>query len=660
MLLIGYACSHHSSYSDESTSSNNSRSSNRNVKLPGSKPTKQRRSGPAKLYKTVIERLSKKPTKAPPLRAHGSVDEIKSSDPEASPLPVRSHAVVAKSTCLNDIPVEKPPSTSAPLEPDSIEEISDSDSTGSGLSDTESVISVASSATTVDGDALELIFHRLLQFEDLRYLWPQLIERSSWKRSQRAIERLLRRYAEDLQKLANKPLDSSIATSDSASEKALKLSAARFVRRSRLNLAQRICEAHYLPSDPNGEEQDQGVDRDGGQCLPGGDGSDTDEEESIDVNTLIADQFLFGTEPVLYLQANLKALVRISETDAGWDIKGATRLCLDKMFGSWETQPLSSGRRICWTCTCGKRLYDDFVELRPGALSEFEKQLQQYGRDAVSMEPFDAGIASHSKKAFKDIFSGALTTCASTLGLIRQGKLPKFWQDVTRAKGRQLPGACRNTGGLGASDHNYLLLCIPFFRRGTQLHQPEICRINSDQDFLSLLRHCYQTQRGGISWTLLRKVTSIKFVKFEVYRRGLVDIHSCPSLPPDRTEYEYDPMPADVVPPIGPNHLAHLFEFPDHADVVPILWNRVPRKLRAELVACPIKGSSVGWGLQFVEGVDWVVFFLYGCLGFAVCLLVALIWAVAKGDVQSGFAIGGFLLAFVMYCGSVAYSAILE
>ena len=76
------------------------------------------------------------------------------------------------------------------------------------------------------------------------------------------------------------------------------------------------------------------------------------------------------------------------------------------------------------------------------------------------------------------------------------------------------------------------------------------------------------------------------------------------------TQYTYETMPADVMPPIGSNHLMHLFEHPEHAEVIPVLYRKIPKTLRARLVACPRKGSSVGWGLQFVEGMNWFVVFL--------------------------------------------------
>ncbi len=121
-----------------------------------------------------------------------------------------------------------------------------------------------------------------------------------------------------------------------------------------------------------------------------------------------------------------------------------------------------------------------------------------------------------------------------------------------------------------------------------------------------------------------------------------------------RTDYIYDPMPADTIPPVGPNHLMHLFEHPEDAESVPVLYRKIPKKLRQRLEACSIKGSSIGWGLHFVEGINWMVEFMYGSVGFMLSLITAIIWATINGDVQGGFAIAGFMIAFLSFGGGAA------
>lgn len=99
-----------------------------------------------------------------------------------------------------------------------------SDSESSDISASETVISFATSATLVNEDAVEDVFRRLMLFGNLRYLWPQLIARCEARgKCLQAIERLLRRYADDLGQLAQH--------TPKHSEAAIFLSACRFVRK---------------------------------------------------------------------------------------------------------------------------------------------------------------------------------------------------------------------------------------------------------------------------------------------------------------------------------------------------------------------------------------------------------------------------------------------
>jgi len=144
-------------------------------------------------------------------------------------------------------------------------------------------------------------------------------------------------------------------------------------------------------------------------------------------------------------------------------------------------------------------------------------------------------------------------------------------------------------------------------------------------------------------------------IQFDMYRNAIADIRMSPSLPPVEAfqDYTYHPMPADKMPPLGPNLLMHFYEHPDHAEVLPTLLKKFPRKLRQKLEACPQRGSSVGWGIQFIEGIDTLMLFCFGTFGFAICLLIATTWTVVRQDIQGGFGIGGFLLAFILFCVGV-------
>lgn len=113
------------------------------------------------------------------------------------------------------------------------------------------------------------------------------------------------------------------------------------------------------------------------------------------------------------------------------------------------------------------------------------------------------------------------------------------------------------------------------------------------------------------------------------------------------------------MPPIGPNVLVHFFEHPTHAGLLPDLYRRIPKKLREKLEPCPVKGSSPGWGLAFVEELDTFLFFLCGLLGFLCCFIVAIVWTVVRDDdVQGGFGIGSFLLGFLVFVGGLVQTSL--
>ena len=395
----------------------------------------------------------------------------------------------------------------------------------------ESVVSVASSATTIDGDTVGMLFNRLLNFGDLRFLWPQLIAQSrSWKRSQRTVERLLLRYCQDLDKLRANPISNQSITE---SQRIMRKKASKFIRRALTNLAQRICEAHYRG---NAEDSRSAEDEAATWVEKNPDAANDSDSEDDEPMLFLeeAEIFLFGTDPILYMQANLKALVKMripqNETSFVTRVCNYTRLHFENIANSFErnAEPIMPGStRLHWTCACGKALHDDFVELRPGALADLDELLQSYGKDArfnngistqeiiqtLDDENLTAQTHPRQQTGWKQSVSSAANSCIGLLTSLvpSSASLPHYRQDMD--SDIATTGACIQTGSGGAGMHDFLLLCIPFMRVATKLYQPEICRINSDQEFLKLLRHYYQTKRGRSPWRLLRKVKSINFIK---------------------------------------------------------------------------------------------------------------------------------------------------
>jgi hypothetical protein len=159
-------------------------------------------------------------------------------------------------------------------------------------------------------------------------------------------------------------------------------------------------------------------------------------------------------------------------------------------------------------------LYDDYVGYQPEALAELRNLLQGYAKDLAvdtSAEAFDEENSSAQPRGWKDTIASAALIYTTLLTFSTKAPgLPRHRQDEQPVI---TTGACTSSGIGGAATHDFLLLCIPFMRHGTKLYQPEICRVNSDQEFLHLLRRYYNAKRGRSSWRLLRKVKAINFVK---------------------------------------------------------------------------------------------------------------------------------------------------
>ena len=148
-------------------------------------------------------------------------------------------------------------------------------------------------------------------------------------------------------------------------------------------------------------------------------------------------------------------------------------------------------------------------------MTELRSLLQGYAKGLAvenSAEAFDVENSPKQPEGWKSTIARATLACTA---LFTFTKVPGILPQHHRQDEQEVitTGACTSTGLGGGVTHNFLLLCIPFMRYGIKLYQPEICRINSDQEFFHLLRRYYNTKRGRSSWRLLRKVKSINFVK---------------------------------------------------------------------------------------------------------------------------------------------------
>lgn len=144
-----------------------------------------------------------------------------------------------------------------------------------------------------------------------------------------------------------------------------------------------------------------------------------------------------------------------------------------------------------------------------------------------------------------------------------------------------------------------------------------------------------------MSMLSLKQLVSIRFVQFEMYKSELVDIRKVDDIPPEskKKDYRYRPIPAELISPVGPSHMMHLYEHPDHAEDDSICLDKIPKKMREKLRLCPNRGTGLGWGIYFTEGLNWFKIWIFGSAGLLSSVLFGLLWSILRADVQGGFGV---------------------
>jgi len=221
---------------------------------------------------------------------------------------------------------------------EALPDYSDSDDSDDSI-DSMSTISQASTATTVDENALEALFRGLLNQKGLNNLWPQIvvgqISRSGVRHT---IDRFLRRFAEDLECLVATTND----VEDEESRRVI-LSSSKFVRRHRAKITSRICQAHetqQISSYADTDTEDIGVIVE-----------DTPDADGDPFTFSVAEDFIFGTEPIKYLEANLAAFIRQRQQKRVSPLTTNLRSFTSLVVSLLLQPPRPPGkRRVKWTC----------------------------------------------------------------------------------------------------------------------------------------------------------------------------------------------------------------------------------------------------------------------------------------------------------------------
>ena len=311
---------------------------------------------------------------------------------------------------------------------------------------------------------------------------------------------------------------------------------------------------------------------------------------------------------------------------------------------SGEEPPVEEARvRIRWKCECGERLYDDFIELRPGAASRLETRLNQHKPQPYTA-PRSSSKSSRSSFAYTPSSShpssSATSYTSTNSGFGTPSKPPSKDSRLQSLDENYLDSEIFPYQG-----SLYLLTCVNEARNTTKLKQLPLHnqRILSDKDLAVALRHHYASVNGSWCRKLrLRGLTSIEFVQLYKHTNSFADIRKCPDVPPSHISHDYEFDPSDLLPPVGPHYLVHLFQHPHEYDDEKIAFLSIPTKTSK-------LPRGIGWGIQLTEG-----FLPERIWAFVVAALIvfgtvfALVWSVREHDMQAGFGVASFVMTLIM------------
>ena len=328
----------------------------------------------------------------------------------------------------------------------------------------------------------------------------------------------------------------------------------------------------------------------------------------------------------------ISALTKVAIRSASW---------LQRHYGEEPAVP-DGYVRVRWKCNCGDHLYDDFKELRPGAASLLEARLNRHAVQPYSM-PRSGSRSSSASFRYTPNSSSQPTSSATSISSSSIFETPSRYS-FKRSRVDSEDGTSREREIYPYQGSRYLLTCVSEAKNTPKLSQLKLHKANilTDKDLAIALRSHYASVNQ--SWyrkLRLRGLTSIEFVQFYKHRNNFADIRKCPDVPPSGFPHDYEFDPSDVLPPVGPHYLVHLFKHPHEYDDEKIAYLSIPKKANR-------LDGGVGWGIQLTEGFlpERIWLFIIALLVLFGCIF-ALVWAIKMHDIQGAFGVASFVTALV-------------
>lgn len=130
-------------------------------------------------------------------------------------------------------------------------------------------------------------------------------------------------------------------------------------------------------------------------------------------------------------------------------------------------------------------------------------------------------------------------------------------------------------------------------------------------------------------------------------REGYISISDGPRCvpPKDDSDYDFVPRPLAPLPPVPPEIFVHYLEHKNDpvSDIHRLVWtSRLPKRKAKRLIDCDI--GTYGWGIYIKEGPNRTFVFCMVVLSVLCSVLISVIWAGLKGDVQGATGLGTLVL----------------
>lgn len=260
-------------------------------------------------------------------------------------------------------------------------------------------------------------------------------------------------------------------------------------------------------------------------------------------------------------------------------------------------------KRIAWTCSCGLRVTDDYIELKPGAVDALQRRLNRMSRTCASGTSVKSSSASTGggDTAGEISLESSQTACSSEpdQNAEQQRSQPfQFTRDCEVG-----PSQHRSTSGHSSEQDEpnamHLILGYPNLRLATRVRQPDTSDFTSDRQFFQSLQKQYLSFRGGFMRRLfsLHSLREVRFVQFKLWKAGIAEIRKLDDIPPEslcrlkgpgkqqNDAYTYQPVPPETIPPLGSETIKHIMDHcGDNADAADAnMLELFPRKLFDEL-----------------------------------------------------------------------------